>query len=71
MQPFWAPAWLATALCVIVVAVRLTGSWESAFPAFFCFLPIVFLQLARAAQDLANRVAELEAKLAEVRSGSE
>jgi len=60
MREIWGPAWFATALCAIVIIATLVGSWEAAAPAFFCFLPVVFLQIARATQSLAKRIAELE-----------
>ena len=60
MREIWGPAWFATALCAIAIIATLVGSWETAAPAFFCFLPVVFLQIARAIQSLAKRIAELE-----------
>lgn len=36
------------------------GSWEAAAPAFFCFLPVAFIQAPRVAQSLSDRIAELE-----------
>ena len=60
MREIWGPAWFATALCAIAIIGTLLSSWEAAAPAFFCFLPVVFLQMARANQSLAERIAELE-----------
>ena len=60
MREIWSPALFATALCVIVVVAMLLGSWEAAAPAFFCFLPVAFIQAARVAQSLSNRIVELE-----------
>ncbi|NNL84205.1 MAG: hypothetical protein HKP27_01045 [Myxococcales bacterium] len=60
MREIWGAFWFATALCAIVVAATVFDSWEAAAPAFFCFLPIVFLQIARGIQSLAERIAELE-----------
>ena len=60
MREIWGTFWFATALCAIVITATVFGSWDAAAPAFFCFLPIVFLQVARATQSLADRIAELE-----------
>ena len=60
MKEIWGPAWFAVALCAIALVAMLASSWEAAAPAFLCFLPVVFLQMARVTQGLADRVAELE-----------
>ena len=60
MREIYGPAWFATALCAIVLLTTIFDSWEPAAPAFFCFLPVVFLQMARTIQTLARRVDELE-----------
>ena len=60
MREIWSPAWFATALCVIALVAGSFGRWEAAAPAFFSFLPVVFLMLARSNQSLARRVEELE-----------
>lgn len=60
MREIWGPAWFATALCAIVLSATIFGRWEPAAPAFFCFLPIVFIQMARTIQTLSARVEELE-----------
>ena len=60
MKEIWGPAWFATALCLIVMVVMIAHSFESAAPAFFSFLPVVFLQMARTNADLARRIEALE-----------
>lgn len=60
MREIWGPAWFGTALCAIVVIATVFGAWESAAPAFFCFLPVVFFQMARTIQALSERVEVLE-----------
>lgn len=60
MREIWGPAWFATALCAIVVVALLLGGWESAAPAFFCFLPVVFFQLTRTIHRLSMRLEQLE-----------
>ena len=60
MKEIYGPAWFATALCAIALVTTTFTSFAPAAPAFFCFLPVVFLQMARNQQALADRVAELE-----------
>ena len=60
MKEIWGPAWFATALSVIVLVGTVFGRWEAVAPAFFCFLPVVFFQMARTIQRLSKRVEELE-----------
>lgn len=60
MREIWGPAFFATALCAIAVIATTLGEWESAAPAFFCFLPVVFFQMARNTRALSKRVEELE-----------
>jgi hypothetical protein len=60
MREIWGPAWFATALCAIFVIAIVFGAWQAAAPAFFCFLPVVFFQMARTIQTLSKRVEVLE-----------
>jgi len=60
MKEIWGPAWFATALCVIVMVSMIASSFQSAAPAFFSFLPVVFLQMARTNANLARRIEALE-----------
>lgn len=62
----WGFVWLAAALSAIVLVSMLIGSTESGFPAFFCFLPIVFVLIARSIKNLAERVSILESALEKV-----
>ncbi|MCP5060342.1 MAG: hypothetical protein GY937_26890 [bacterium] len=50
----------AAALCVIAMAGLASGRWESAAPAFFSFLPVVFFLLCQKIETLSKRVEELE-----------
>lgn len=60
MREIWGPAWFATALCAMFLIATVFGAWEAAAPAFFCFLPVVFFQMARTIQMLSERVDALE-----------
>ena len=60
MREIWGPAWFATALCVIVLVGIVFGRLDSVATAFFCSLPVVFLQISRTIQTLTRRVEELE-----------
>jgi hypothetical protein len=60
MREIWGPAWFATALCAMAVIAVIFGVWQATAPAFFCFLPVVFFQMARTIQRLAERVEVLE-----------
>jgi hypothetical protein len=68
----WVPFVFSVCLCAIVVVSSCfskgTNSYEVGFPAFFCFLPMVFFCMASATQDkisvLEKRIEELEDKLA-------
>lgn len=60
MKEIWGPVWFVTALCAIALIGVVIGRLESMAPAFFCFLPVVFFQMARTIQSLAKRIEELE-----------
>ncbi len=55
--------WFAAAVCFIVLVSMLLGSPEAAFPAFFCFLPVVFFLIARTMRSLTERISRLESAL--------
>lgn len=60
MREIWGPVWFASALCAIAVIAAIFGAWQAAAPAFFCFLPVVFIQMTRTIQKISRRVEELE-----------
>ncbi len=60
MREIWAPVWFATALCAIALIATVLYKWEPAAPAFFSFLPVVFLQMGRSIQGLHRRIEDLE-----------
>lgn len=62
MREIWGPVWLATALCVMALLGWMFDRPQAIAPAFFCFLPVVFFQMARTVNKLTNRVAELESQ---------
>jgi len=51
---------LAAGLCLIAMLGVLAGRWESTAPAFFSFLPVVFVLLCQKIHALSKRVEELE-----------
>jgi len=59
----WGFVWFAAALCVIVLVSLILGSVEAAFPAFFCFLPVVFYFIALTIKNLTERISRLESAL--------
>jgi len=63
MKEIWGFAWLALALCTIVVAAMFSGSIEAGLPAFFCFLPVPFFLAARTISRLSARIEVLEMAL--------
>ena len=60
MREIYGPAWFATALCAIALVASIFDRMAPVTPAFFCFLPVVFLQMARNVHALSSRIEELE-----------
>jgi|WetSurMetagenome_2_1015567.scaffolds.fasta_scaffold802169_1 hypothetical protein len=66
----WAPFSFCVSLCGIVMVVYITtGKIETAYPAFFCFLPMAFFfmavalgQISKELKQMSDRIDQLEGK---------
>ena len=58
-------------VCAMVLVTTTVYRWEPAAPAFFSFLPVVFLQMARTIARLTQRIEELERSRSGLETGGD